>query len=123
MMFMPTIGIPRGHRKRAHPTGLGGSDGATGTGPTAAIHIRIPLFDQARELKLAGVRAAFQQRQDTVLAGFLGQMEKLCARADRVRRMDTMRRFHRERQVADAIRSRSAFRPAQGVPGSSETAG
>ncbi len=76
---------------------MGGSAEATAGGPNAGIHVEIPLFDRANELKVVKARSAFQQRQDAVLSDFLGQMEKLCSKADQVRELDTMRRFYRDR--------------------------
>lgn len=76
---------------------MGSADSTTATGPNAGIHVEIPLFDRANELKVVKARSAFQQRQDGVLADFLGQMEKFCSKADQVRQLDSMRRFYRDR--------------------------
>ena len=66
-------------------------------GPNASLRVVIPLFDRAHELKRIKARSAFQRRQDSVLADFLGQLEKLCSQADQVRELETMRRFYRDR--------------------------
>jgi len=75
----------------------GSNDNLTAPGANAGIQVEIPLFDRANELKLFKARLAFQQRQDGVLSDFLGQMLKLCSKADRVRELDTMHRFYRDR--------------------------
>ncbi len=69
----------------------------TEAGPSVGFQVVIPLFDRVHDLKLAKARAAFNQRQDGVLADFMSQMERLCSKIDKVRGQGTMRRFYHDR--------------------------
>jgi len=66
-------------------------------GGSAAIRVRIPLFDRAHELKVAQARTTWRRSEDTLLSAFFVEIEKLCTQAGRVRELDTLREFYRDR--------------------------
>jgi hypothetical protein len=76
---------------------LGSVDTTVSDGPNAGIQVEIPLFDRARELKLAKARTAFQSKQDRILNSFLGDVEKLCSRNGQVKALEALRGFYRDR--------------------------
>ena len=66
-------------------------------GGSAAIRVRIPLFDRAHELKVAQARTAWRHAEDTLLQTLLTDLQKLCAQAAKVRELDTLRQFYLDR--------------------------
>jgi predicted O-linked N-acetylglucosamine transferase (SPINDLY family) len=76
---------------------MGSTDDSAAAGPNAGIQVEIPLFDRAKELKVAEARSAFQQQRDDLLSDFLSHLEKICSQEEQVRELDTMRRFYRDR--------------------------
>jgi hypothetical protein len=75
----------------------GSVDYAVSAGPNAGIQVEIPLFDRARELKLAKARTAYQSKQDSILNSFLGDVEKLCTQSGQVKELVAMHSFYRDR--------------------------
>jgi hypothetical protein len=80
---------------------LGYATGSTEIGestrPNASIQLDIPLFDRSRELKLARAHTIIQLKQDSILSGFLGGVEKLCSQAEQVRALEALRSFYRDK--------------------------
>jgi hypothetical protein len=80
---------------------LGYATGSTeigeSTSPNASIQLDIPLFDRSRELKLARAHTIIQLKQDSILSGFLGGVEKLCSQAEQVRALEALRSFYRDK--------------------------
>lgn len=66
-------------------------------GGSAAIRVRIPLFDRKHERTVAQAGSAWRSSEDTPLAGFLTEIGKLCGQAARIRELDTLRQFYRDR--------------------------
>ena len=66
-------------------------------GTNAGLRVSIPLFDRSHELAAARARTGLQQSRDRVLAAFLADVEQLGTQAAKVRELDTMRRFYRDR--------------------------
>jgi len=78
-----------GNRLRDNPGG--------GSGPNAAIHVRIPLWDRSNDLKNAQARASWQRAEDSVRTAFLADIQSLCEQAAQVKALDILRAFHRDR--------------------------
>lgn len=73
-------------------TEYGGSGGAN-----AGIRLSIPLFDRSRELATVKANTDLQAARDRVRAAFLADIEKLGAQAAKAQKLDTLRRFYRDR--------------------------
>jgi len=73
-------------------TEYGGSGGAN-----AGFRLSIPLFDRARELATAKANTDLQTARDKIRAAFLSDIELLGTQAAKVRKLETMRRFYRDR--------------------------
>ena len=64
-------------------------------GGSAAIRVRIPLFDRKHELTVAQARSAWRRSEDALLSGFLTEIGKLCTQKAKVKELDTLRQFYR----------------------------
>jgi hypothetical protein len=67
------------------------------SGGNAALRLRIPLFDRSHELAAAKARTSLEKARETVRAAFLAEVERIGAQGAKVRELDTMRQFYRDR--------------------------
>lgn len=95
-----------------------GTDYGGPGGANAGIRVSIPLFDRKHELDTARASTGLQQARDRVLAAFLADVERLGTQAAKVRELETMRRFYRDRleyrkqQVDEGIAEADELWPA-----------
>mgnify|MGYP001821287962 CR=1 FL=1 len=66
-------------------------------GPSAALRVKVPLFDRSHKLKVTTARRLLAREVNTVNRDFLTDLEQVCVQATRVAELDAMRNFYRDR--------------------------